>query len=67
MRLRQKFNNDVCAGKDIYTLLARTSTGTGLASGNVLGLCVLDSSANDWFICTDSTGAGAWVRLYPTA
>ena len=67
MRLRQRFMNDVCAGKDIYFMLATTTTGTGLAAGNKLGMCVYDSSASDWFLCTSSTGAGVWVRIFPTA
>lgn len=67
MKLRRKFEADVLAGKNIYTILATTTTGTGLAAGNKLGMCVLDVSADEWFLCTSSTGAGVWVRLYPTA
>ena len=67
MQLRQKFLNNVCGGKNIYFILAKTTTGTGLAAGNKLGMCVLDVSADDWFLCTSSTGSGVWVRIYPTA
>ena len=67
MKLRRKFMNDVCGGKDIFFMLATTATGTGLAAGNKIGMCVLDISADDWFLCTSSTGAGVWVRVYPTA
>ena len=63
MRLRKNFDNKVAAGNDIFRMLTSTSTGTGLASGNKLGLCVLDRSSANWFLCTVSAGAGTWVQI----
>lgn len=63
MRLSRNLKNKVFDGKMPCMLLASTSTGTGLAAGNKVGLCVLDRSSSDWFICTASTGAGTWIKL----
>ena len=64
--LRKKFKDQVCDGRNIYTLLCVTATGTGLGTANYrLGQCVYDSSANDWFLCTATTGAGTWVKVFP--
>lgn len=63
--LHRNFNNKVCGGKKIYQMLAVTNTGTGfnVSTGNVVGMCVLDSSANSWFICTVAAGTGTWVKI----
>ncbi len=64
--LRRKFKNDVCGGRNIYQILSVTSTGTGqgLTPTSIkVGMCVLDSSANDWFLCTATAGTGTWVKV----
>ena len=63
MRLRRNLMNKVFDGKPPCLILASTSTGTGLASGNKVGLCVLDVSSTNWFLCTVSAGAGTWVAI----
>lgn len=63
--LKKRFRDEVLGGRDIYAMLAVTSTGTGLGSANYrVGMCVLDSSASDWFLCTATTGSGTWVKVY---
>lgn len=62
--LRKAFNDKVADGRNIYTMLCVTATGTGLGTTSYrLGQCVLDSSAGDWFICTATTGTGTWVQI----
>ena len=66
--LRRKFKNDVCEGRNIYQLLCVTATGTGMgltATSIKVGMCVLDSSANDWFLCVATAGTGTWVKVFP--
>lgn len=65
MRLRKKFLDKVGAGKDLYTMLITTATGTGpnLSTGNRVGLSCLDISADVWFLCTATTGTGTWVAI----
>jgi len=63
--LRRKFKQDVCGGRNIYQMLAVTNTGTGLGAANYrVGMCVLDSAANDWFLCTATAGNGTWVKVF---
>lgn len=65
MKLTQKFKKDVAGGRDLYTMLCTTATGTGLGSVNYkVGQCVLDIAANDWFLCTATAGSGTWVKIY---
>ena len=46
-------------------MLAVTNTGTGLGAANYrVGMCVLDSAANDWFLCTATAGNGTWVKVF---
>lgn len=64
--LRRKFKGKVCGGRDIYQMLCVTNTGTGIgltATSIKVGQCVLDSSANNWFLCTATTGTGTWVAI----
>lgn len=65
MKLRQKFESKVTLGKNIYTTLVSTATGTGLnlSTGNRVGMCCLDVSSADWFICTVTAGTGTWVKI----
>lgn len=65
MQLRRNFINKVGRGRDIYTMLVSTATGTGLnlSTGNRVGMCCLDRSSTDWFICTVTAGTGTWVKL----
>lgn len=63
--LRRHFKQTVCGGRDIYGMLAVTATGTGLGTANYrVGMCVLDSSANDWFLCTATAGSGTWIKIF---
>lgn len=63
--LHRNFNNKVCRGNKIYQMLCVTNTGTGfnVTTGNHIGMCVLDSSANNWFLCTATAGTGTWVAI----
>lgn len=62
--LRLNFRNKVCRGGNIYQMLAMTNTGTGLGVANYkIGMCVLDSSSNNWFLCTATAGSGTWVKI----
>ena len=62
--LRLAFKNKVAAGRNILDMLAVTTTGTGLGSASYrIGMCVLDSSANNWFLCTATAGSGTWVQI----
>ena len=64
MRLRQNFLDKVGNGRDIFKMLISTATGTGAGSvGYKIGVCCLDRSSGDWFLCTASAGAGTWVKL----
>lgn len=63
MRLRRNLMNKVFDGKPPCMILTSTATGTGLGAGNKLGMCVLDRSSTNWFLCTASTGAGTWVAI----
>ena len=61
--LRNAFTKKVLGGRANLNL-AVTSTGTGLGTANYrLGMCVLDSSANNWFLCTVTAGSGTWVKI----
>lgn len=64
--LHRNFNNKVCRGGKIYQMLCVTNTGTGMgltATSIKVGMCCLDSSANNWFLCTATTGTGTWVKI----
>ena len=62
--LRRAFKTKVLRGGNIYQRLCVTSTGTGLGTANyIIGQCVLDSSANSWFLCTVTAGSGTWVKI----
>lgn len=63
--LHRNFNNKVCRGGKIYKMLCVTNTGTGfnVATGNKVGMCVLDSSSANWFLCTVTAGTGTWVLI----
>ena len=64
MRLRANFIDKVGNGKDIYKMLMSTATGTGGgAIGYKVGVCCLDRSSNNWFLCTASTASGTWVQI----
>ena len=64
MRLRNNFNAKVTKGKNIYTMLCSTSTGTGLGVATYkVGQCCLDRASTNWFICTAIAGTGTWVAL----
>lgn len=63
--LRRNLKNKVFGGRSpLFMNLSVTNTGTGLGTANYkIGMCVLDSSATDWFLCTATTGSGTWVKI----
>lgn len=64
--LRKNFNDKVLDGVgSIYQMFISTATGTGLAGATAykIGVCALDRSAGDWFLCTVSAGNGTWVKI----
>ena len=64
MKLSRNFSAKVAGGKDIFTMLCSTATGTGLGTASYkIGQCVLDRSSTNWFLCTATAGSGTWVKL----
>lgn len=63
--LINNFEKKVCRGNPIYSMLCVTNTGTGfnVSTGNHIGMCVLDSSSANWFLCTATAGTGTWVAI----
>ena len=68
MKLRNNFKDKVAGGKELYTMLCSTATGTGLGATSAsnhykIGMCVLDRSSLNWFMCTVTAGSGTWVQI----
>lgn len=65
MQLRRNLLDKVAGGKNIYTMLVSTATGTGLGASASLriGMCCLDRSSTNWFLCTATATGGTWVQI----
>ena len=64
MQLRRNFLTKVAGGNNIFNMLVSTATGTGLGTASYkIGMCCLDRSSEDWFMCTVTAAGGTWVKL----
>jgi hypothetical protein len=64
MSLKRNLIDKVYAGRQPFTLLISTATGTGIGTATYrIGQCCLDRSSKNWFLCTATTGTGTWVAI----